>query len=133
MAFFKLAGLIFNQLNHSLLKCKLSQFTCIVFFFTEAPPKSSISTSEPILSLQQANARAHTKQIIPNQKIYLKRIHISENIVNICINDFSYLPANNQDAFYYLTRGLSTAPADITTIVGMGTETRYLIGLGAKL
>ncbi len=55
----KLAALIFNQLNHSLLKCKLYlnlQFT---------PPKSSppISTSEPFLSLQhpeQANTHTHT-------------------------------------------------------------------------
>ncbi len=50
--------------------------------------------------------------------MYLKHVQILENVVNICIiNDLSYPPANNQSAFfYYPTRGLSTAPADITTI-----------------
>ncbi len=57
---FKLAVLIFNQLHHSLLKCKLylNLHVCVyiyiyiytyVFFFTGAPPESSppISTSDP--------------------------------------------------------------------------------------
>ncbi len=55
--------------------------------------------------------------------IYLKHVHIFENVVNICIiNDHHYFasftvstrdpPANNQNAFcYYPTRILSTAPA----------------------
>ncbi len=42
---------------------------------------------------------------------YLTHVHILENVVDICIT----IPANNQNAFfYYPTRGLSAAPADIT-------------------
>ncbi len=38
------------------------------------------------------------------KKIYLKHIHILENIVHICIiNDLSYPPANNQNAFFLFT------------------------------
>ncbi len=37
------------------------------------------------------------------KKIYLKHIHILENIVHICIiNDLSYPPANNQNAFFFI-------------------------------
>ncbi len=45
----KLAALIFNQLIHSLLKCKLYlNLHVYLVFFTRAPPESShISTSDP--------------------------------------------------------------------------------------
>ncbi len=55
---------------------------------------------------------------MPDEKMYLKHVHILEKVVNICIiNDLSYPPANNQNAFfYYPTRRLSTVPMDITAI-----------------
>ncbi len=67
--------------------------------------------------------------------MYLKHVQILENVVNICIiNDLSYPPANNQSAFfYYPTRGLSTAPADITTITTAQISTASLGCEVAKL
>ncbi len=62
---------------------------------------------------------------MPDEFFFLKHVHILENVVNICIiNDLSYPPPTHPQIirmhfFYYpthLTRGLSTAPVDITAI-----------------
>ncbi len=35
--------------------------------------------------------------------MYLKHVHILENVVNICIiNDLSYPPTNNQNVFFII-------------------------------
>ncbi len=75
-------------------------------------------------NLQRSLTHTHTqtKSYAWWKNIYLKHVRILENVVNICIiNDLSYHPATHLQIirmhfFYYPTRGLSTAPADITAI-----------------
>ncbi len=85
------------------------------------PSKSSppISTSEPFLSLQHPEqANTHTQNHMPDEKMYLKQVHILENVVNICIiNDLYYPPVTHPQIIrmhFFITR--PTRPADITAI-----------------
>ncbi len=98
-------------------------YSCCCCFL---PPKSSppISTSEPFLSLQHPEqANTHKRNRMPDEKMYLKHVHILENVVNVCIiNDLSYPPATYLQIIRmhlfnhptHRTHGLSTAPVDIT-------------------
>ncbi len=137
----KLAALIFNQLNHCLLKCKLYlNLHVYIFFFTEAPPKSSppISTSEPFHHCNIPNKRTHTHTHKRNRMpdfFYLKHVQILENVVNICIiNDLSYPPVTHPQIirmhFFLLpdpriihsARGYNCHPhycSDINSITGL--------------
>ncbi len=83
--------------------------------------RSKQSSAAP--DFETCSAHTHKQNRMPDEKnIYLKHVHILENVVNICIiNDLSYPPATHPQIirmhfFYYPTRGLSTAPADITAI-----------------
>ncbi len=143
----KLAALIFNQLNHSPLKCKLylnlHVYFFFFFFFTEAPPKSSPPISTSVTATSRTGEHTHTHTQTKSYawwKKYLKHVHILENVVNICIiNDLSYPPATQitrMHFFYYpthLTHGLSTAPADINRHPRITTAQISTASLGCRL
>ncbi len=91
--------------------------------------KGAVNKAELHLTMKLAahththtHTHTQTKSYAWWKNIYLKHIHILENVVNICIiNDLSYPPATHPQIirmhiFYYPTSGLSTAPADITAI-----------------